>query len=108
MPTTLHKEDLESCFSLDRERRPEFRALTLDGAGTDSDGKEMEAGLGFSLLCRECASNYLRDSAEIIEGEVPSDTPMLGIILLPLRLSTAEVESLREEITEAIWTTSEN
>lgn len=103
MPTSFAKEDVNSCFALDCKRRPEFRLIYLDGEGTDVEGNHVERGVRVALFCRECAAAIVSDLTEEIEGTVEADIPVLGVMLLPISMTTEDVEQLREEITPEVW-----
>jgi hypothetical protein len=104
MATKFNKEDLGGCFALDCDRPPSFRLITLEGEGKDANGDPVEAGVGVTLLCDQCAADQVSEYADEIAGEVQSDVPLLGLMLFPMQLTQEQVRELREEITEQVPT----
>src|SRR5687767_15379802 len=104
MATSFHKSDITGCFELDREKAPEFRIVELAAEGKDASRDVIEAGVGVSLMCREHAVSQLQDYADELAGEILSDVPILGLLVLPIRMTPEQVRDLREEITEEVWT----
>lgn len=107
-PTSFDPEDVKECFGTNCGRTPEFRLITLEGAGTyetvDGDAEYSEAGVAVALLCREHAFEEVRNALAVCEGTVQSNLPTLGFMLLPMHIQPQLASDLQAEVTPEVWT----
>jgi hypothetical protein len=94
----LHKEDFDHCWGSAEEgdlcKNPAvFKIVILGDEDTDDRGEPIPAGVGITVVCRECLPGA-------IEGT--PDPPELAYMVLPLRLTKEQVKLLRQEITEEV------
>jgi hypothetical protein len=108
LPTSFDPEDVKGCFGTSCDRTPEFRLITLEGAGTydtvEGGTEYAEAGVAVALLCREHAFEEVRNALAVCEGTIRSDLPTLGFMLLPLHIDPQLASELQAEVTPEVWT----
>lgn len=90
---------IDSC-----QAQPEFRVITLEGAGHTLDGEEVEPGVGVSLLCPQCAIHEARELLEVMDGNLECNIPTLGFMILPLHIESSLAEELRANVVPEVLT----
>lgn len=102
----FYDEVLRTCWGIKSdgrcERHPDFRVISLDGAGQTKDGEHVDASVGISLLCRTCATRAVREVLNEIEGKRKPDIPTLALMLLPMRIESTMAEMLRVNVTPGV------